>query len=184
MTKGRPRNLEDPRDKSGKLRPLPENARLLALVANARIEVLKDLGNPSLQSNLGIYHIQGKIGDVQKRAGDEWVELVRNHRRVVLDGLSGGPVMGAMERRSRSSGIREYSAELIKRIQEKFDKVRGSILMLKNGRPIMDAVDHLCIEDRLLSYSDLILCKQGLDRIAVVLDLTALAKSVKRRINS
>ena len=179
MVKGRPRHQAADRYPSGQIKP--ENARLLALVANARIDVLKDLGNPHLQSNLGILHIQGKIGDVQKRAGDEWVDLVDSHRRIVLDGLSGRPVMGAMERRSRSSGVREYADEIVKRIQDKFNKVKDSILCLKDGQPIMNAVDHLCIEDRMLSYSDLILCKKGLDRIAVILDLTSTARSVNRK---
>ena len=150
MVKGRPRHQAVERYPSGQIKP--ENARLLALVANARIDMLNNLnlGNVELSTELGRLHIQGRIGDVQKRAGDEWVDLVDSHRRIVLDGLSGRPVMGAMERRSRSSGVREYAADTIRKIADKFNKVKNSILILKHGQNIMNAVDHLCIEDRML----------------------------------
>ena len=153
---------------------------LVARLANARIQVLKDLGEQNLSTELGRLHIRGKIVETQRLAGERYAELNDDYHRIVLDGLSGRPVMGSLERRSRGSGTREYETDTVKKVRERFDQLRNSIRSLKDGKKILMAVDHLCIEDRMLSYSDLKLCKQGLDRIALFLDLAGVVKRLTR----
>lgn len=121
-----------------------------------------------LGSHLGRLLFNGVITDEQYGAALDWLKLLQDHRRVVLDYPSGSKVSN-MEPRVPGSGGREYPKEAIDALQDRYDLCHAAIVDVPRGPETWGAMQALIVEDCYVDWSKQRLVSDGLERLVAVL---------------
>ena len=109
--------------------------------------------------------------EIQRRAGEEWQNLVLRHRKLVLGAPPGHPAV-MNPNRVGGMAIEQEDEKAIERTAKQYDSAFCSVVDARNGVAIMRAVNALCLENQRPMHGDLFLVREGLNRLAQHFGLT------------
>lgn len=191
--RGRKRNTTAERHECGKIvQPTRverrEEIRRVGTWNRLKDAVARRMEDPRWGSELGRLHYQGKIFETQREAGERLLRIVTEHRQygIVIDGDIIPLPKAKVSKLERSiPGSRHEDEEKVKRAQDAFDRVFAEVIdMGREGVSMWKTLMKLCVEDEVLTYQELTKAKRGLDRVAVLLGLTGVAKFPKKKLDN
>jgi hypothetical protein len=121
-----------------------------------------------LGSHLGRLLFNGVITDEQYGAALDWLKLLQDERRIVLDCPAGNKISN-MEPRVPGVSGREYSKETIEAIVDKYKHCRAAIESGARGAETWTAMQTLIVEDCYVDWSRQRLVADGLERLVAVM---------------
>lgn len=178
---GRPRKSHADRHPCGKIKhawsqdnmareqqETEKEARSVALAARERIHGIED-ATPLAGYVLGRIHIDGKITDEQRRAGDEFAEAIGRYYR-----LTGIPFPSARAQtmggiRGNDGEVSESHAAAARRATNTMMHLSGVLLKCESGPQVRQTVINVCVMDydhmRSMPDEQMALLRRGLNAL-------------------
>ena len=150
-------------------RPKATDEAIDKLAALKRLELEDAQKDTRLGSSLGRLYRADKVTGVEFMAGEGFLALVTNYRRV--KGLPNGrPKPNQLEPRIPGNAEHDYAPEYVREIEERYNEVISAITIV-NGRDAMTILTRVCIEDKFCDFFDRELLRGALRTVAQKLRL-------------
>ena len=151
---GRPKFNEEPIDR---------------LAALKRLELEDAQRDTRFGSSLGRLYRADKITGVEFMAGEGFVALVENYRRV--KGLPNGrPKPNQLEPRIPGNAERDYAPDYVREIEDRYDEIYEAVIVA-HGAGAMRVLNDVCLEDGFCEFFNQDKLKAALRTIAQKLRL-------------
>ncbi len=180
MRRGRPKHAEVSRYPGGQIRSDP---RLLepAEFVRMREMVARQALHPAWVCELWRRAHQGMISNEMKDAGDMFIRLSEQYRRLCLDSPQDTPKVSQLERGIRSiQGGEDTNSderiELLGTVEKRWLRVCTDLMDRHRGMAISRAVKQLCFTNEVQHTGDFLLAKEGLAILARHFGLTGRTK--------
>ena len=150
-------------------RPKATDEAIDKLAALKRLELEDARKDTRLGSSLGRLYRADKITGVEFMAGEGFLALVTNYRRV--KGLPNGrPKPNQLEPRIPGDAERDYAPEYVREIEDRYDEVCNEVV-LRNGSGTVDLLTRVCLDDEYCEFFNVDKLKSGLRTVAQKLRL-------------
>lgn len=180
---GRPRKQGVDRYPSGKIKPAEteKEAISVALEARERIHGLKE-NNALAGYTLGRMYLDGSVSDEQRKAGDEYAEIIGRYHRLVGIPYPSARAQSLFSVKGHDGEVTESHAKRARDATNRMMEMEGLLLQCVDGPQVKRTVYNLCVMDydhlRGMPPQQLLWLKRGLNAIIKNKELRERGKSV------
>jgi hypothetical protein len=152
--------------KTGRPRSTDEAIDKLARLKRTEIE---DMGDQRLSTGLGRLYRRNEINEVEFLAGEGFVALVENYRR--MKGLPNGrPKPNQLQPRIPGDTEYDCNPDHVRQVEERYDEIFLAVTTA-NGTKAMEIVTRVCLQDEFCEWFNRTALRAGLRTIAQKLRL-------------
>lgn len=180
---GRPRKEGVERYPSGDIKRHETEKEVLsvALEARKRIHGLSE-NNALAGYTLGRMYLDGSISDEQRKAGDEYAEIIARYHRTVGIPAPSARAQSLFSVKGHDGEVTDSLAKRARDASNRMMEVTGILLRCVDGPQVKGTVHNLCVMDyehlRGMSTQQLLWLKRGLNALIKAKELREKGKSV------